>query len=308
MDVLSAMAVFARVIELQSFSLAASDLGVSSSSVSKQVAHLEKHVGAALLERTTRRLKVTEAGEAYYEKCQQILSQVEEAEALVTQFQGNPHGVLKVNSDIAFGTALLARAVPEFLVQYPDIQLEVMLDDGAVGPLQQGFDLAFRVIDFIQPSEALVVHELACAPQVICATPEYIARHGQLQVPADLENHNCLGGVSLGKANRWVFNGIDGSQEIQIASRLRANSSLMLQAVMLAHQGVCRLSGFEACQLIEEGRVRLLLADYEVKPCSLFAIYPAHKYKNMKADLFIKFLEGWITANVKNLEKCDQIL
>lgn len=302
MDVLSAMEVFVRVIKLQSFSQAANDLGISSSSVSKQVAHLEKHVGAALLERTTRRLKVTEAGEAYFEKCQQIISQVEEAEALVTQFQGCPHGLLKLNSDIAFGSALLAKAVPEFLVKYPDVELEVVLDDGATGLLKEGCDLAFRVVDSIQSGEVLLVRELAPVPQVLCATPEYIARYGQLQVPSDLENHNCLDAVSSGKAGHWVLTGAEGVQEVQVASRLKANNSLLVQAVMLAHQGLCRLSGFEACQLIEAGSVRLLLPDYKVNACSLFAIHPANKYKNIKADLFIEFLDEWMAVNAKSLE------
>lgn len=299
MDVLSAMEVFVRVIKLQSFSLAASDLGVSSSSVSKQVSHLEKHVGAALLERTTRRLSVTEAGAAYYEKCQLILSQVEQAETLVTELQGTPCGLLKVNSDIAFGALLLAKAFPAFMERYPDIQLDLMLDDGAAGIVKEGADLAFRIADSMLPDAGLNIKELASIPQVLCATPEYVALQGDPRTPEGVKEHKCLLSTSSKEANQWVLSNSEGSCVVQAKGSLRANSSLVSAGAMLAHQGISKLACFEVGRLIEEGSVRVLLPDYDVSADRLFAVLPARQYKNYKADLLIEFIGDWLVENLQ---------
>lgn len=293
MDVLSAMEVFVRVIKLQSFSLAARDLGVSSSSVSKQVSHLEKHVGAALLERTTRRLSVTEAGAAYYEKCRLILSQVEQAEMLVTELQGNPCGLLKVSSDMAFGSRLLSKAISQFIEKYPDIQLEVVLDDGATGILKEGMGLAFRVAESIPSNADLVIREIALIPQVLCATPEYLALHGEPQVPEDLGEHNCLLSV-LSDTNGWVLNNAEGAHVVQVKGSLRVNNPLVNIEVMRAHKGISKLARFEANRLIEEGVIKVLLPDYEVTAQRLFVAFPVRQYKNYKAGLFIEFVEEWL--------------
>ena len=293
MDVLSAMEVFVRVIKLQSFSLAARDLGVSSSSVSKQVSHLEKHVGAALLERTTRRLSVTEAGAAYYEKCRLILSQVEQAEMLVTELQGNPCGLLKVSSDMAFGSQLLSKAISLFIEKYPDIQLEVVLDDGATGILKEGMGLAFRVAESIPSNADLVIREIALIPQVLCATPEYLALHGEPQVPEDLGEHNCLLNV-LSDTNGWVLNNAEGVHVVQVKGNLRVNNPLVNIEVMRAHKGISKLARFEADRLIEEGVIKVLLPNYEVTAQRLFVALPERQYKNYKAGLFIEFVEEWL--------------
>ncbi|WP_290699519.1 LysR family transcriptional regulator [Amphritea sp.] len=299
MDVLSAMEVFVRVIKLQSFSLAASDLGVSSSSVSKQVSHLEKHVGAALLERTTRRLSVTEAGAAYYEKCQLILSQVEQAETLVTELQGTPCGLLKVNSDIAFGSLLLAKAIPVFMERYPDIQLDLVLDDGAAGIVKEGVDLAFRIADSILPDEDLNIKELATIPQVLCATPEYLALHGEPRTPEELKEHKCLLSTSSKEANRWALSNSEGTYVVQAKGGLRANSSLVSIGAMQAHQGISKLARFEADRFIEEGSVRILLPDYDVSADRLFVAFPERQYKNYKAGLLIAFIEEWLVESLQ---------
>lgn len=298
MDVLSAMAVFVRVIELQSFSLAASDLGVSSSSVSKQVSHLEKHVGAALLERTTRRLSVTEAGAAYYEKCQCILAEVEQAERLVTELQGMPCGVLKVNSDIAFGSLLLSKAIPEFSERYPDIQLVVALDDGAAGWVEEGFDLAFRIANSAQSDENVNVRELASIPQVLTATPKYLALHGEPSVPEEFDDHNCLINSTSKDLNGWSLSNTEGVYAIRARGNLKANNNLLITEAMLRHQGISKLAEFEAERFIEEGRACSLLSSYVVEPEILFAMLPQRQYKNSKADLLIEFIASWLVDNL----------
>lgn len=304
MDVLSAMEVFVRVIKLQSFSLAASDLGVSSSSVSKQVSHLEKHVGAALLERTTRRLSVTEAGAAYYEKCQLILSQVEQAETLVAELQGTPCGLLKVNSDIAFGSLLFAKAIPVFMERYPDIQLDVVLDDGVAGIVKEGVDLAFIITDSILSGVDLEMQELASIPQVLCATPEYIALHGEPQTPEEVKEHKCLLNTSSKEANQWVLSNSEGTHVVQAKGRLRANNSLVSIEAMQAHQGIAKLARFEADRFIEAGSAMTLLPDYDVRPDRLFVVLPERQYKNYKADLLIEFVREWL---VENLQQEDAV-
>lgn len=299
MDVLAAMGVFVRVVDLKSFSLAATELGISSSSVSKQVSHLEQHVGARLLQRTTRRLSVTEVGAAYHEKCQAILSDVDEAESLVSQLQGKPKGVLKINANMTFGQQLLSRAIPEFMAAYPDVQLEVVLDDSDVELLKDGFDLALRITHPSLPDSSLIAREIASVPLFLCATPAYLAQHGHPQTPEALKQHNCLVFMLASNTNTWTLTNTAGSQTIQVGGDLKANNSLMVLQAALAHRGVANLASFVIGKYVEEGQLELLLPDYQAERLSLYAIYPERKYIAPKVSLFIEFFKGWLDDNLQ---------
>ncbi|WP_428033342.1 LysR family transcriptional regulator [Amphritea sp.] len=308
MDVLSAMEVFVRVVDLKSFSLAATELGISSSSVSKQIAHLEQHVGARLLQRTTRRLSVTEVGAAYHEKCQVILAEVDEAENLVSQLQGKPRGVLKINCNMTFGQLLLSKAIPEFMAVYPDIQLEVALDDSDVELLKDGFDLALRITHPQLPDSSLIAREIASIPLFLCATPAYLEQHGRPQTPEALRQHNCLVFMLASNTNAWTLTDPAGSQTIQVSGDLKANNSLLVLQAALAHRGVANLASFVIEQYVEEGRLELLLPGYEAERLSLYAVYPERQYSPPKVSLFIDFFKSWLDRNLQQKLKYERPL
>nr|WP_320134981.1 LysR family transcriptional regulator [uncultured Amphritea sp.] len=299
MDVLSAMGVFVRVVDLKSFSLAAAELGISSSSVSKQIAHLEQHVGARLLQRTTRRLSVTEVGSAYHEKCQLILAEVGEAENLVSQLQGKPQGILKINCNMTFGQLLLSKAIPEFMKLYPDIQFEVALDDGDVELLKEGFDLALRITNPKLPDSSLIAREIASIPLFLCASPHYLAEHGEPQTPEELKQHNCLVFMLATNTNIWTLSNAAGSQVVQVSGDLKANNSLLVLQSVLADRGVANLASFVIQPYVEAGRIELLLPDYEAERLSLYAVYPDRKYMPPKVSLFIEFFQRWLDENLQ---------
>ena len=190
MDTLSAMRVYACVVKLKSFSLAAIELDISSSSVSKQVSQLEQHVGAKLLQRTTRRLFVTELGEVYYQKCLSILAQVDETESLLSTMQSSTSGTLKITCNMTFGQLQLARAIPEFMASYPDVKVDVTLDDRPPDLMRDAFDLAIRIADPQLPDSSLIAREISTVSLFVCATKKYLAKHGTPQKVTDLSEHN----------------------------------------------------------------------------------------------------------------------
>lgn len=299
MDVLSAIGVFVRVVDLKSFSMAAAELGISSSSVSKQISHLEKHVGARLLQRTTRRLSVTEVGAAYYEKCQKILSEVEEAENLVSQLQGKPRGLLRINCNMTFGQLLLAKAIPEFMEQYPDIQFDVTLDDGDVDLIRDSYDLALRITNPGLPDSSLIAREIASIPLFVCASPEYLALNGCPQTPEDLKDHNCLVFMLATNSNSWTLTDQEGSQTVQVSGDLIANNSLVVRQAVLAHRGLANLASFVIERFVEAGQIKVLFPDYEIERLSLFAVYPDRQYMSPKVSLFIEFFKDWLEINLQ---------
>lgn len=300
MDVLAAMGVFVRVVDLKSFSLAANELGISSSSVSKQVSHLEQHVGARLLQRTTRRLSVTEVGAAYYEKCQQILADVEDAENLVSQLQGNPRGVLKISCNMTFGQMQLSKAIPEFMERYPDIQIDVSLNDQAPDMIREGFDLAIRIADPQLPDSSMIAREVGKIPMYICASPQYLETYGYPDSLESLRDHNCLVFVHASNADQWSLEHDGQKHTIGVDGDMRANNSLVVRSSVLAHRGIGNLALFVIARFLENGEIKLVFPEYPPEQLSIFAVYPDRKYTSPKVSAFIEFFRDWLA---KNLEK-----
>lgn len=299
MDVLSAMSVYVRVVDLKSFSLAAAELGISSSSVSKQVSHLEQHVGARLLQRTTRRLYVTEVGAAYYEKCQSILSEVEEAENLVSQLQGKPRGVLKITCNMTFGQMQLSKAIPEFMEAYPDVQVDVTLDDRPPDLIRDGFDMAIRISDPALPDSSLIAREISTIPMYICATPKYLKEHGYPQDSEELKGHNCLVFVHAANANQWSLYKDGERHTVQVSGDMKANNSLVVRESVLHHRGIANLADFVIDRFVRCGDLVRVFPEYEPEKLSIFAVYPDRKYISPKVSCFIDFFKHWLSENHK---------
>lgn len=299
MDVLAAMGVFVRVVDQKSFSLAATELGISSSSVSKQVSHLEQHVGARLLQRTTRRISVTEVGAAYYEKCVRILEDVEEAENLVSQLQGQPRGVLRISCNMTFGQMQLSKAIPEFMALYPDIKVDVSLDDRAPDMVHEGFDLAIRIADPQLPDSSLIAREIGKIPMFICASPQYLQQHGQPACLDDLKQHNCLVFVHAANANVWSLEEDGSLNTVQVEGDMKANNSLVVRSSVLAHRGIGNLALFVISRFLESGEIQLVFPEHEPEELSIFAVYPDRKYTSPKVSAFIEFFRDWLAANLQ---------
>ena len=285
---LNAMVVFARVVEEKGFSTAARRLGLSKSAVSKQIAQLEDRVGARLLHRTTRRLSLTDVGAAFYERCARILAEAEEAELAVSRMHTVPRGTLRVSGPTSFGGRYLASAVAEFLALYPDLKVDLILNDRVVDLIEEGYDLALRIGRLAVSS--LIARKLCPMPRVIVASPEYLATRGTPQAPADLAQHNCLLYSYQATGDAWHF--LVGAAEVSVhvAGNFRANNGDVLLAGARAGLGIAMLPGFLAGPDLCTGRLVEVLRPYRDFAHAISAVYPHNRHLSAKVRIFVDFL------------------
>ena len=287
MDALTDIAVFVRVVERGSFTLAANDLALSRAVVSKYLSRLEDRLGARLLHRTTRRLSLTEAGATLFEASRGALERIEEAEAVVAQFQSKPRGRLRVSAPMSFGILHLGPAMADFARAYPEITLDVRLDDRFVNLVEDGFDVAVRIGALTDSS--LVARKLAVTRALACASPAYLAEHGEPETPEDLATHNCL--VYSYLADLWRFTAPDG-REIPVAVKgsLRINNGIVLAEAAVAGHGILVTPSFYVAPLLRSGRLKQVLARYKVKEIGIHAVYPQRGHVPPKVRVFVDFL------------------
>jgi DNA-binding transcriptional LysR family regulator len=286
---LSAMAVFARVVERESFTRAAQDLGLSKSAVSKQVRRLEDGLGVRLLNRTTRRLSLTEAGTAFYEGCQKALSEAEAAEQAVTHLAMAPRGVLRVNAPMSFGFLHVGPALPDFLSACPELSLDLTLNDRMVDLVEEGYDMAVRI--GVLPDSSLVARRLAPCRLLPCAAPDYLAARGRPALPEELGRHDCLVYSYRSGGLQWHFRGPEGVRRIKVAGRLRVNNGDALLAAALGGLGVALLPSFIAGEALRAGRLERLLPGWrEAEEPSVYAVYPAGRNLSPKVRVLVDFL------------------
>jgi DNA-binding transcriptional LysR family regulator len=282
------MAVFARVVDARSFTGAAAALGLSKSAVSKQVARLEDRLGARLLNRTTRRLSLTEVGAAFYERCARILAEVEDAELAVGRLQDAPRGTLRINAPMSFGQLHLAPAVADFLDGHPDVAVDLTLNDRLVDLIEEGYDLAIRISQLADSS--LIARRLVPMRRIVCGSPAYFARHGVPRHPRDLRQHNCLLYSYLPSVEEWQFVGPDGPVAVRAAGTLKANNGDVLETAMLAGLGVALQPTFIAARDLQAGRLVAVMPDYVNEAASVYAVYPHSRHLSAKVRAFIDFL------------------
>lgn len=288
MDRFSSMEIFARVAELKGFSAAARRLGQSKSSVSKRVSALENHLGVRLLNRTTRRLSLTEAGIAYYDWCLKIAGDMEAAEESVTNLHAKPRGNLKFNAPMSFGRLHLAPAIPGFLERYPHVTVEMTMDDRIIDLVEDGYDLALRIGRLADSS--LVARRIAVSQMVICASPDYLDKHGTPTTPADLAHHNCLIYSYSRVGSRWRFKGPDGNYTVRVSGNFRANSSDALHIAALAGLGIHFGPMFIAGDDLRSGRLVRVLESYRMTDLPIQAVYPHQRHVTAKLRVFIDYL------------------
>ncbi|MBK6602311.1 MAG: LysR family transcriptional regulator [Betaproteobacteria bacterium] len=282
------MAIFARVVEARSFSKAAQRLGLSKSMVSKELAKLERSLGARLLNRTTRKLSLTEIGAAFYEHCAHIVEEAEEAELLVGRLHGEPRGVLKVTTPVAFGTLHIAPALPEFLAQYPDVKIDLTISDRFFDLAEEGYDLAIRIARELPPN--VVARPLATVNRVICATPAYFEQHGTPQTPDDLARHNCLVYTHANPDSAWRFRSARSEIVVPVRGNLVLNDDEALWQAVLGGLGIALLPTFIVGKDLQAGRLQAVLARYVPSERGLYALYLPNRHLSAKVRVFIDFL------------------
>jgi DNA-binding transcriptional LysR family regulator len=296
MDRLSAMEVFTNVVEFEGFSAAASHLGISRASVSKQVIQLEESLGARLLNRTTRRVSVTEVGEAYYERCKRVLAEVEEADLLVEQLHSEPRGTLKVSAPMSFGVAHLGPAVSDFLSEYRELSISLTLNDRFTDLIEEGFDIAIRIAQSADSS--LIARRLSGVRCVMTATPEYLERKGVPTKPQDLSGHQCLSYSYLASGLEWSIFGPNGATSVKVSGPLKANNGEVLLQAARQNLGVAFLPIFLVREDIQAGVLVPVLEQYRLPELSVYAVSPPNRFPARKVQAFIAFLaERFETAD-----------
>ena len=294
MDRLGLMRSFRRVAELGSFSAAARDLGLSNAVISKHVALLEGHLGARLINRTTRRQSLTEAGAAYYPRAVRVLEELGEAEDAVGRMQAAPRGTLKVNAPMSFGIQHLAPVLPLFLERYPEMSVELSMNDRFVDLLEEGFDLALRIRSGL-PDSRLVARKIARARRLLAAAPGYLARRGLPESPADLAFHDCLIYSLTDSPELWDFDGPEGPVSVAVTGRMRANNGQALRDAAMAGLGIVRLPVFTMGQALVDGRLVPVMPRYPVPTHELYAVYPSSRHPTPKLRAFVDFLAEQFT-------------
>ncbi len=289
MDRLGAMAVFAQVVEAESFSAAAREMGIAKSSVSKQISRLEDELGVRLLNRTTRRLSLTEAGQTFYQGCQRVVAEAAAAESAVTHLAAAPRGRLRVGVPMSFGLRHISPVLPLLLGRCPELTVDLALNDRFVDLVEEGFDVGVRIAHLTDSS--LIARRLAPSRNILCAAPEYLAAQGMPRTVEDLSAHECLLYSYQVTGGKWRFAGPGGRRELRVRGRLRANSGESLLAAALAGFGIAHLPTFICGDALREGRLVRLLPEWADPVESVInAIYPASRNLSPKVRVFIDFL------------------
>ncbi|WP_342118723.1 LysR family transcriptional regulator [Pseudoduganella sp. OTU4001] len=289
MDQLAALRALRRVVEMGSFTAAADALGISHTIVSRQVRQLEEHLGVQLLNRTTRRFALTDAGRDYYEAARQVLDTLDDADRNVGRHQAEPTGTLRINAPMAFGTIEVAQWLPGFLARYPSLQVDLVCNDRMVDLIEDGFDVALRLAREL-PDSTLVARRLATSKVVLAASPAYLRQHDAPATPSDLVQHNCLVYTGAARPNEWTLTGPDGAEQtVAVRGTLQANTNIALRAAAVAGVGIANAAAFILREELASGALMEVLPGYTAKPRELYALYPQNRHLSPKVRAFVDY-------------------
>lgn len=285
MDSLNAMEVFVRVVQSGSFSEAARTLSLTPSAVSKQVSRLEDRLGARLINRTTRRLGLTEEGQAFFERAQRILTDVQEAEQAVSRLHGAPRGTLKLNAPVVFGRMHIAPLIPGYLAGHAEVRIDFSLNDRYVDLLEEGLDLVIRIGELKDSS--LIARRLATNRRVVVAHPDYLTRHPAPERPRDLMQHNCLTYLYRQTRNLWQFDGPEGAEAIEVRGDVDANNAEVILELCRAGHGIALLPTWLVGECLREGHLKQVLNGYAASDSQIYAVYPPGRHLSPKVRSFV---------------------
>ena len=289
MDRFAAMRVFTQVVDLGSFAKAADRLGLSTSAASRQVADLEAHLQTRLLNRTTRRVSLTESGRGFYERAVQVLADLDEAEQEASRAAVLPRGTIRLTAAVTFGVRHLAPVIAAFLARHPGVALDVSLSDRIVDLVEEGFDLAVRI--GAVGAGTLAARKLGETRLLACAAPDYLAAHGAPQVPEDLAGHNCLTYEYVSPRDQWRFREPSGRERaVRVKGSLHSNNGELHAEAAAAGVGIAFEPDMIVMPYLRAGRLVPVLEAFLPPPMPIYAVYPSRKHLSAKVRVFIDFL------------------
>jgi DNA-binding transcriptional LysR family regulator len=289
MDRFAAMRAFARVVELGSFVRAAERMEMSTSSLSRLVADLEAHLHARLLNRTTRRLSLTETGQAFYERCVQLLADLDEAEALASRAAAQAHGTIKLTCPHSLAAHPIAAAIASFVERHPAVRFDVTVADRVFDLVEEGFDLAIRV--GAVRSDLLVARKLGATELIPCAAPIYIRRFGMPQTPADLTRHRVITYAYSPTPRVWHLRNAAGEiEEVRVQGPLHGNSGDLAIGAALAGVGIAFEPEYMVAAALASGRLVRVLPELRGPTLDMWAVYPSRRHLSAKVRLFVAHL------------------
>ena len=296
MDKLGDMLAFVRVVESKTFTAAADRLGWSKSVVSRRISELEDRLGVRLLNRSTRRLSLTEPGQAYYERCSRILSEIDETEESITRLNVEPRGLLRLNAPVSFAVRHLSGPIAEYMLRYPQVSLDLVLNDRLVDVIDEGFDLALRIGSLADSS--LIARRLAVSRSVVCASPRYLADRELPAGPEDLTGHDCYFYSNLAQPDQRRFRDRQGRyQTVRLKGRFRVNNGDVLEHIAIAGLGIVILPTFIVADALADGRLVRVLPDHLLDEAAVHAIYPHNRHLSAKVRAFVSLLVDRFTPD-----------
>lgn len=299
MDRLSAMNMFIRVVETGSFSAVAKELHSTQPTISKNIAELEAWLGAKLLNRSTRSLRLTETGADYYERCVAILQDVEDAEQNVGLLQTQPRGLVRVSAPVAFGRLHVVPRLQGFFDQYPDIRIDISLNDRVVDLVEEGVDVAFRMGQLRDSN--LIARKLCSSPTLTVATPAYLKAQGMPTHPRDLKEHNFIIYTGLANNDLATFQESGLPLHISVGGNLQTNNSEVLRSALLAGLGISRVPRWLVGEALANGALVEVLQSFQAGPNSIHAVYSPGRHLPSKIRCFIDyFAEAFRDCDVIN--------
>ena len=298
MDLFQAMSVYVKVVETGSMTAAAFQCEMSTTMVGNHLRALEQRLGVRLLNRTTRRQRLTEFGSAYYQRCLEVLGLVEDSERLAEQSQDTPSGTLRITAPLTFGTEKLAPALSEFTLRYPQVKLDVVLTNGRPDLLENGLDVAFR-LGAIEPSN-LIARPLIDYTLTMCASKSYLARRGTPEKPEDLQQHDCLsfaypvGDDWQSVEKQWRLSGPEGEVMVAVRGPMLINSSAGLHQAARTGMGIVMLPDALVEQDLLSGNLVALMQDYRLPSRPMHLVYAQDRYRLPKLRRFVDFaMQMW---------------
>ncbi|SDH15226.1 DNA-binding transcriptional regulator, LysR family [Vibrio xiamenensis] len=300
----SSLPIFVSVVECGSFSAAAKQLKITKSAVSKRINQLEDELGTRLINRTTRTLSLTEAGKRYFDYACQAVHLAQQGIDSVTELQGSPQGLLRITAPMSFGVAYVAPLISEFIEHHPNVEVELVLEDKVVDLVQDGYDLAIRIGEL--ESSNLIAKRLSPCKSVVCASPDYLATHGEPQKPSDLVNHNCLRYTYFRGGQEWRF--FEGNQQVRVVPKgnFSVNNSEAIRRALLDGLGIAQMPTFIVARDIASGRLKPLLPLYSLPLHAIYAVFPERKHMPLKVRSFIDFIEHKLGSETPSWDRLYQ--
>ncbi|NMP25988.1 LysR family transcriptional regulator [Rahnella sp. SAP-1] len=291
MDRLSSMAVFIEAADRGSFAAAGNALQMSAQMVGKHILFLEERLGTSLLNRTTRRQSLTEAGRVYYQHSKKLLEDAEQADSLIDAMHAEPSGLLRINAPVTFGASRMTALITRYLQQYPKVQVELTLNDRYVDLIEDGYEAVIRLGELDDSS--LIARQLQPYQCLICATPGYLAEHGTPQIPQDLQQHECLGFTHWARPNcggEWEFVHQGRTEQVSVGGRLKISDSKAMLEAALQGFGILLAAEVLVQEALSQGRLVALLPDYSIPARPMHIVFRPDRHLSPKLRSFVDYV------------------